>query len=66
MPGDSFGIEGKIADALNEIVAANQQMAKELEFVGQVVGREGKTRKNKSLWAFPKAHGERWKTRSTR
>ena len=45
MPGDSVGIEGKIADTFNEIVAANQQMAKELELVGQVVGREGKTRK---------------------
>src|SRR5215471_18016644 len=45
MPGDSLGIEGKIADTLNEIVAANQQMAQQLELVGQVVGREGKTRK---------------------
>jgi HAMP domain-containing protein/two-component sensor histidine kinase len=42
---DSAGIEGKIADAFNEIVAANQQMAQQLELVGQVVGREGKTRK---------------------
>ncbi len=45
MPGDSVGIEGKIADTFNEIVAANQQMANQLELVGQVVGREGKTRK---------------------
>ena len=45
MPGDSVGIEGKIADTFNEIVAANRQMAKELELVGQVVGREGKTKK---------------------
>src|SRR6188472_2313257 len=45
MPGDSVGIEGKIADTFNEIVAANQQMAKQLELVGQVVGREGKTKK---------------------
>ena len=45
MPGDSLGIEGKIADTLNEIVAANQQMAQQLELVGQVVGREGKTKK---------------------
>ena len=42
---DSVGIEGKIADTLNEIVAANQQMAQQLELVGQVVGSEGKTRK---------------------
>ena len=45
MAGDSVGIEGKIADTFNEIVAANQQMAQQLELVGQVVGREGKTRK---------------------
>ena len=45
MPGDSVGIDGKIADTFNEIVAANQQMAQQLELVGQVVGREGKTKK---------------------
>src|SRR3984885_15319180 len=44
MPGDHLGIEGKIADTFNEIVAANQRMAQQLERVGQVVGREGKTR----------------------
>src|SRR5258705_2116484 len=43
MTGDHLGIEGKIADTFNEIVAANQRMAQELEHVGQVVGREGKT-----------------------
>ncbi len=44
MSGDHLGIEGKIADTFNEIVAANQRMAQQLERVGQVVGREGKTR----------------------
>jgi HAMP domain-containing protein/CheY-like chemotaxis protein len=44
MTGDHLGIEGKIADTFNEIVAANQQMAQQLERVCQVVGREGKTR----------------------
>src|SRR5438093_2054689 len=44
LPGDLTGIEGKIADTFNEIVAANQRMAEQLERVGQVVGREGKTR----------------------
>src|SRR5207253_334468 len=43
MTGDHLGIEGKIADTFNEIVAANERMAKQLEQVGQVVGREGKT-----------------------
>ncbi|WP_442895048.1 HAMP domain-containing protein [Bradyrhizobium sp. AZCC 1578] len=44
MTGDHLGIEGKIADTFNEIVASNQRMAQQLEHVGQVVGREGKTR----------------------
>jgi HAMP domain-containing protein/CheY-like chemotaxis protein/signal transduction histidine kinase len=44
MMGNHLGIEGKIADTFNEIVAANQRMAQQLERVGQVVGREGKTR----------------------
>ncbi len=44
MTGDHLGIEGKIADTFNEIVSANQRMAQQLERVGQVVGREGKTR----------------------
>ena len=44
LAGDHLGIEGKIADTFNEIVGANERMAKQLERVGQVVGREGKTR----------------------
>src|SRR5213083_640962 len=44
MPGNQVGLLGKIADTFNEIVAANQRMAQQLERVGQVVGREGKTR----------------------
>jgi HAMP domain-containing protein/CheY-like chemotaxis protein len=44
MTGDHLGIDGKIADTFNEIIAANQRMAQQLEHVGQVVGREGKTR----------------------
>src|SRR5687767_15052954 len=44
MAGDQIGIVGKIADTFNDIVAANERMAQQLEHVGQVVGREGKTR----------------------
>ena len=44
LPTDRTGLEGKIADTFNDIVAANERMARELEHVGQVVGREGKTR----------------------
>ncbi|WP_024515992.1 HAMP domain-containing protein [Bradyrhizobium sp. Tv2a-2] len=44
MTGDHQGVEGKIADLFNEIVAENERMAQQLERVGQSVGREGKTR----------------------
>ena len=43
-PATRSASTGKIADTFNEIVAANQRMAQQLERVGQVVGREGKTR----------------------
>ena len=44
LPGDWTLLEGKIADCFNEIVASTQEMAHELARVGQVVGKEGKTR----------------------
>jgi HAMP domain-containing protein/CheY-like chemotaxis protein/signal transduction histidine kinase len=44
LPGSWTGLAGKIADTFNSIVAANQQMAQELKRVGQVVGKEGRTR----------------------
>src|SRR3954468_24434079 len=44
LPGSQTGIVGKIADTFNDIIATNQRMAGQLERVGEVVGREGKTR----------------------
>ncbi|MDF3066008.1 MAG: two-component hybrid sensor and regulator [Polyangiaceae bacterium] len=44
VPGHWTGLLGKIADTFNDVVSANQAMATQLERVGQVVGREGKTR----------------------
>ena len=44
LPGSWVGMAGKIADTFNEIVTANQQMAQELKRIGQVVGKEGRTR----------------------
>src|ERR1700758_2269042 len=49
MPGDHVGLMGKIADTFNEIVAANERMANQLDRVGQVVGRDGKTRQRVKL-----------------
>ena len=58
MPGDRLGIMGKIADTFNEIVATNERMASQLERVGQVVGREGKTRQRVRFGQTDGAWGE--------
>jgi HAMP domain-containing protein/CheY-like chemotaxis protein/signal transduction histidine kinase len=58
LPGDQTGIAGKIADTFNEIVAANQRMAQQLEEVGHVVGREGKTGKRVRFGLSGGAWGE--------
>ncbi|HVV28554.1 MAG TPA: HAMP domain-containing protein, partial [Rhizomicrobium sp.] len=44
LPGDQVGVAGKLADTFNEIAAANERMAGQLERVGELVGRQGKTR----------------------
>jgi HAMP domain-containing protein/CheY-like chemotaxis protein/signal transduction histidine kinase len=58
LPGDQTGLSGKIADTFNEIVAANQRMAHQLEHVGNVVGREGKTRQRVRFGLSDGAWGE--------
>src|SRR5690242_9684464 len=58
MAGDQVGIMGKVADTFNEIVAANQRIAQQLERVGQVVGREGKTRQRVRFGFSEGAWGE--------
>jgi HAMP domain-containing protein/CheY-like chemotaxis protein/signal transduction histidine kinase len=44
LPSTWTGMDGKIADTFNEIVSANQTIATELRRVGQVVGKQGRTR----------------------
>ncbi|HSR91733.1 MAG TPA: HAMP domain-containing protein, partial [Gemmatimonadales bacterium] len=44
LPHDWSGIDGKIADTFNEIVQGYQKIDHELKRVGQVVGKEGRTR----------------------
>jgi HAMP domain-containing protein/CheY-like chemotaxis protein/signal transduction histidine kinase len=58
LPGSWIGLAGKIADTFNEIVAANQQMAEELRRVGQVVGKEGRTRERTKFNEVQGAWGE--------
>ena len=58
LPRDQVGLAGKIADTFNDIVAANERMAQQLEQVGQVVGRDGKTKKRVSFGLPHGAWGE--------
>jgi HAMP domain-containing protein/signal transduction histidine kinase/DNA-binding response OmpR family regulator len=58
MAGDRVGLAGKIADTFNEIVANNQRMAEQLERVGEMVGRQGKTRHRVKLGRSTGSWGE--------
>ncbi len=58
LPSDHVGMAGKLADTFNDIVSANARMAQQLEEVGQVVGREGRTRKRVQFSTSQGAWGE--------
>ena len=58
LPGDRDGIEGKIADTFNEIVAANSRMAAELKRVGSAVGKRGQTRQRVRFLPMPGKWGQ--------
>jgi HAMP domain-containing protein/CheY-like chemotaxis protein/signal transduction histidine kinase len=58
LPNSWIGLEGKVADTFNEIVAANQQMAGELKRIGQVVGKEGRTRERTRFQQLRGSWGE--------
>jgi HAMP domain-containing protein/CheY-like chemotaxis protein/signal transduction histidine kinase len=49
LPGTWDGLNGKIADAFNEIVSTNDRMARQLDRVGHLVGRQGHTRQRMRL-----------------
>ena len=42
LPKDWIGLDGKIADTFNDVVARNQRMSHELERLRRVVGQEGR------------------------
>jgi HAMP domain-containing protein/CheY-like chemotaxis protein/GAF domain-containing protein len=58
LPGYWVGLEGKIADRFNDIVASNEQMASELARVGEVVGKQGKTQQRVRFMRTNAAWGE--------
>ena len=49
LPSGWTGIEGKIADTLNEIIETNERITKEVENVSYVVGKAGKVSHRASL-----------------
>jgi HAMP domain-containing protein/CheY-like chemotaxis protein/nitrogen-specific signal transduction histidine kinase len=58
LPGTWVGLAGKVADTFNDIVAANQNMARELKRVGHVVGKQGMTRERTRFHESRGAWGE--------
>ena len=58
LPGSWVGLAGKIADTFNDIAAADQQMAMELKRLGQVVGKQGKTRERARFYEARGAWGD--------
>src|SRR5262249_44592378 len=42
LPSDLVGLEGKIADAFNEVIAVSENRARESKRVSRSVGKEGK------------------------
>jgi len=58
LPSDQTGLAGKIADTFNEIVIASERMARELNEVGDVVGRQGRIRRRVRFGLSEGAWGE--------
>ncbi|HYD94456.1 MAG TPA: response regulator [Noviherbaspirillum sp.] len=42
MPADWTGLAGKVADTMNEILEANEELSREITGVSRIVGREGR------------------------
>jgi HAMP domain-containing protein/signal transduction histidine kinase/DNA-binding response OmpR family regulator len=58
LPGFWTGLPGKVADTFNNIAAANQQMAQELERIRLAVGKQGRTRERARLQESKGAWGK--------
>jgi HAMP domain-containing protein/CheY-like chemotaxis protein len=57
LPEEWTGLGGKIADSFNETVELNQRMARELDRLSRVVGKQGKIAERGSLGDAPGAWG---------
>src|SRR5579863_6085110 len=49
MPVDRIGIEGKIADALNDVIELNQKLVHEFDRISGAVGKEGRIAQRVSI-----------------
>src|SRR5256714_5447851 len=49
LPDDWTGLGGKIADTFNDVIGMNQRLARELDRIGQVVGKEGRISQRASI-----------------
>jgi len=49
LPDDWTGMAGKIADCFNDVIGMNQRLARELDRIGQVVGKEGRISQRASI-----------------
>src|SRR5947209_16838478 len=49
LPVEWVGVAGKVADTFNEVIELNERMARELERLSRVVGKEGKISQRATL-----------------
>jgi HAMP domain-containing protein len=49
LPQNLVGLDGKIADTFNDVIAMNQRMAQELERISHAVGRQGRLSQRATL-----------------
>src|SRR5262245_41718739 len=57
LPDDWTGVGGKIADAFNDVIDTNQRMARELDRLSRVVGKQGKIAERGALREAPGSWG---------
>src|SRR5271170_960475 len=58
MPVDQTDLEGKIADALNDVLEINQKMVSEFERISRAVGKDGKITQRASIGSVSGAWAE--------
>ena len=49
LPDDWVGVAGKVADTFNDVIAMNQKLARELDRISRVVGKEGRITQRASI-----------------